>query len=136
MLFSFGQLKCPLYATTGLFSMSIFPASESENAQPVCADSSSELIYRRRGVKDPLAFSKPERHIKAFYGDVRCGDAPALAIPRALGLPAQDTQHGNGICRCLRASGGIRLFKLRPGVQLAPGHFVYSGAPASALLLR
>ncbi len=112
--FSFGQLKCPLCYHGIVFD--VFSTLESENAQPVAQTQNSELFTVLKIVR---RFLKPCLPPVSIAGDVRCGDhASAINLPGA-GLPAQDTQHI--ISMSLFASGVARLFKLRPGVRLAPG---------------
>ncbi len=120
--FLFGQLKCPLCYHGIVFDV-CFPL-ESENAQPVAQTQNSELIYVLKIVR---RFLKPCLPPVSICCDVRCGDhASAINLPGA-GFAAQDTQHI--ISMSLFASGVASIFKLRPGVRLAPGCCLFR-APA------
>ncbi len=65
--------------------------AESENAQPVAHKPASELIYRLEDRPPlPQTLFAAFQHLLAMFVAVI---TPALLICRALGLPAQDTQH-------------------------------------------
>lgn len=82
---------------------------ESENAQPVVQTQNSELIYRLEDRPPlPQTLFAACQHLLAMFVAVI---TPALLICRALGLPAQDTQHI--ISMSLFASGVASIIQIK-----------------------
>ncbi len=82
---------------------------ESENAQPVAQTQNSELIYRLEDRPPlPQTLFAACQHLLAMFVAVI---TPALLICRALGLPAQDTQHI--ISMSLFASGVASIIQIK-----------------------
>lgn len=83
--------------------------AESENAQPVAHKPASELIYRLEDRPPlPQTLFAAFQHLLAMFVAVI---TPALLICRALGLPAQDTQHI--ISMSLFASGVASIIQIK-----------------------
>ncbi len=106
--------------------------AESENAQPVAHKPASELIYRLEDRPPlPQTLFAAFQHLLAMFVAVI---TPALLICRALGLPAQDTQHI--ISMSLFASGVASIIQIKasgPGrlrTALHPGHQLQLCRPA------
>ncbi len=91
--------------------------AESENAQPVAHKPASELIYRLEDRPPlPQTLFAAFQHLLAMFVAVI---TPALLICRALGLPAQDTQHI--ISMSLFASGVASIIQIKAsGARSAP----------------
>ncbi len=87
----------------------LFPPSSQKNAQPVAQTQNSELIYRLEDRPPlPQTLFAACQHLLAMFVAVI---TPALLICRALGLPAQDTQHI--ISMSLFASGVASIIQIK-----------------------
>ena len=83
--------------------------AESEAAQPVAHNTTSELIYRLEDRPPlPQTLFAAFQHLLAMFVAVI---TPALLICQALGLPAQDTQHI--ISMSLFASGVASIIQIK-----------------------
>lgn len=82
---------------------------ESSDAQPIAQKQNSELIYRLEDRPPlPQTLFAACQHLLAMFVAVI---TPALLICRALGLPAQDTQHI--ISMSLFASGVASIIQIK-----------------------
>lgn len=86
-------------------------AVESTNAQPVAQTHNSELIYR---LEDRPVSPDLVCRLSASAGHVRRGNYSRSVNLRALGLPAQDTQH---IISMSLFASGVAIIQIKHGAR-------------------